>query len=396
MKRKMKRIIQPKQPNSKKHRAFIGCTKEAQYLAEAIQSNLASWCYPELWSHGFFTLSKTTIESLENGLPNFGFAVFLLTPDDISIVKGKRHPAARDNLILEVGMAIGLLGRSHTFIVVPKDSGLKLPTDILGVTYAEYDSSAPNFQAAFAPACNKIRDAFEQSLARPIDLVRTHFGHSMQYIHPHHLGESDALISHVSEMVFSKGVLRRNWTIDLSYDFAKIDKNIITEKIIWDYEFINITTKRIDYPITLFSLIGDINTLVSFTKMESNGNRVPVFTSGDTNVEQQRLFLKRQRVVPLPPSVSHFITMQFLLDHPVSPQAHYIHNAFAPIEPTLSTRLKVFVPNGYRMDVLGIEGIEPIKLGDQWDFRIPTPLLPEQIIEYIFQKEDFSNEHQDN
>lgn len=388
----MSQTKSPSIPTIKKYKAFIGCTKEAENFALAVQANLESWCYPEIWSQGFFKLSETTIESLEKGLPSFEIAIFLLTPDDISIVRGKRYKTARDNLILEIGMAIGFLGRSRTFLVLPKNSGIKLPTDILGVTYATYDSEAPNLQAAFGPTCSQIRRVVEQHFSQSIDLLSAPSINLEYHIHPHHFGDSAALIKRVSEMVFSRRVIRRNWEIDLAYDFSKIDQNIITERITWDYEFFNITTEPIDHPMMFFMLVGDKNKLISFTQMDHKGNRVPVFESRNSKEEQQGLFLKHQRVVTLEPGISYFIAMQFLLDHPVSPEAHYIHNSFAPIEPTLNARIKATIPRGYRMDVLGVEGIIPSKFHDRWDFVIPGPLLPEQIIEYIFQKKDYADD----
>lgn len=376
------------QSSSTKPRAFIGCSSEAKKLGEAVQRNLESWCYPELWTQGFFMLSATTIESLEKRLPEYAFAVFLLTPDDATIIRRKKQPAPRDNLILEVGLSIGILGRFRTFLVIPRDSSdLRLPTDILDVTCAEYDPAAPNPVAALGPACNKIRDAMGTPALRPDDLLRASIGKAIRDVHPHHLGEVETYLRYLSDMVFSTGVLRRNWTIDLSYDFSKIAENVIRERIVWDYEFINVTSRELNYPMRLFSLVDESNSLISFTRMHTNGKKEDVFINGQTTVESLGVFARRQRTVLLPPGVSHFISMRFEQDHPVSPQRHYIHNAFAPIEPTLSAQLKIRVPDGYRADVLGREIIAPTKLHDHWDFRIPGPLLPEQIIEYMVQKE---------
>ena len=88
-------------------RAFIGSSTESVTAAEAIQRNLRTWCFPEIWSQGIFTLSSTGIESLERQLPQYAFAVFLLTPDDISLYRGQESPVPRDNLVLEVGLSIG-------------------------------------------------------------------------------------------------------------------------------------------------------------------------------------------------------------------------------------------------------------------------------------------------
>lgn len=370
-----------------KHRAFIGCSSEANVVALAIQQNLETWCYPEIWNQGFFVLSDTTIESLEKQLAEYTYAVFLLTPDDVTIFRHKKSSTPRDNLLLEVGMSIGLLGRSRTFLVVPKDSSLRLPTDLLGITCADYDSSAPNHVAALAPACNKIRDAMGKPSLRSDDVLRGTLGKAISEVHPHHFGEIERYLRYLGDIVFSTGVLRRNWTIDLSYDFSRISENIIRERIVWDYEFINVTSRTLEYPMRLFTFSDETNSLVSFTRMDANGKSENVFANVESPVKAIGLFAKRQHTVQIHPCVSYFISMRFEQDHPVSPERHFIHNAFAPIEPTLSARLKIRVPQGYRADVLGRDILTPMKLHDHWDFRIPGPLLPEQIIEYMVQKE---------
>ncbi len=72
----------------KKLRAFIGCSTEGVAHAQALQAELEAWCYPERWNQGIFDLSKTIIEALQNELPKFDFSIFLLTPDDIAVIRG--------------------------------------------------------------------------------------------------------------------------------------------------------------------------------------------------------------------------------------------------------------------------------------------------------------------
>lgn len=376
------------QKNDVKPRVFIGSSLQAKDIGLAVQRCLQDWCYPELWDQGFFVLSATTIENLENQLPQFSFAIFVLTPDDIAYIKQKKSPVPRDNLILEIGMSIGILGRSRTFLITPRGSNLKLPSDLYGVIYAQYDSEAPNLVAALGPACNQVREAITAPVLRTNSLFRASLGNAIHKVHPYYYGELEKYLHYFGNIVFSSGVLRRNWTIDLSYDFSKIGENIITENIVWDYEFINITEDPINYDMSLFSLTDESSSLISLTRMDTNGKRNNVFINGRTTLETVGLLSKRQSTVLLEPGVSHFISMQYKQNHPVSPERHHIHNAFAPRDPTSSARLKIRVPNGYRADVLGRDIITPQKLADHWDFRIPGPLLPEQIIEYFFEKED--------
>ena len=93
-----------------------------------------------------FILAKTSgqgltlIEALEsqvgmNGTANAG--IVLLTPDDTGYAKrdgdSKAKDRARQNVILEMGMLIAKLGRSHTMILVKGD--LERPSDTDGIIY---------------------------------------------------------------------------------------------------------------------------------------------------------------------------------------------------------------------------------------------------------------------
>lgn len=373
-------------------RAFIGCSSESLDVAESIMPNLENWCYPELWSHSFFILSKTNIENLEHNLPKFDFAIFLLTPDDVSIIRKEKIHTPRDNLIFEVGMAIGIFGRPKTFLILPKNCNLRLPTDILGVTYAEYNQDHPNNEAALSTACKKVRQAIDNApFFKPVEQIHSLFEKTIANIHQHHIGDAVKLVEHVNKVLFHKNVIRRHWVIDLSYDFSKISDEIIIERIIWDYEFINISIGSIEYPMSLFSFDGDQNTLISFTHMGEDGNPVPVFQCKNGQLNKQGIFKRQQSKVRLEPNIPYFIKMKFLLEHSVSPKTHYIHNSFAPLDPTLSARVKAIIPSGYRMDVLANDVVHPDKLDDHWDFIIRGPLLPEQIIEYVFQKDNDEN-----
>ncbi|WP_051756733.1 TIR domain-containing protein [Kitasatospora purpeofusca] len=69
------------------------------------------------------------------------FAVVILTGDDEGGLAGASEvkPRARQNVILELGLFIGLLGRSR--VIALYEPGVEIPSDFLGVTYVELDSN---------------------------------------------------------------------------------------------------------------------------------------------------------------------------------------------------------------------------------------------------------------
>lgn len=84
----------------------------------------------------------TIIEKFEEHSKRAGFAVVLFTPDDVAYPLGeeeKKQPRARQNVVLEMGYFIGLLGRNNVSVLYKGE--VELPSDILGVVYTRIDSS---------------------------------------------------------------------------------------------------------------------------------------------------------------------------------------------------------------------------------------------------------------
>lgn len=75
---------------------------------------------------------------LLNSAENAGFAVVLLTPDDIGRSKSDdiESSRARQNVIFELGMFIGILERAR--VAALKFDGVEIPTDFAGVVYIDY------------------------------------------------------------------------------------------------------------------------------------------------------------------------------------------------------------------------------------------------------------------
>lgn len=111
---------------------FIGSSSEGLDFARAVRDNLDKDAETSLWDEEFFTLGFAYIESLVNALPRFDFAVLVLTPDDLVNSRNDESLGPRDNVIFELGLFMGGLGRSRTFIVHQAESELKMPSDLLG------------------------------------------------------------------------------------------------------------------------------------------------------------------------------------------------------------------------------------------------------------------------
>ena len=144
---------------------FIGSSKESLDIAYALQENLEHVAEGTVWDQGIFALSQPAISSLLKALDNYKFAVFILSPDDVTKIRGEEYQTARDNIIFELGLFIGRLGLEKTFFVIPRASeDMHLPTDIAGLTpaYFEANRGDRNLRAALGPASNQIKKEMEK------------------------------------------------------------------------------------------------------------------------------------------------------------------------------------------------------------------------------------------
>jgi predicted nucleotide-binding protein len=88
---------------------------------------------------------RTVIEKFEV-YADVGFAVVLLTPDDVGAATSDAakpdglKPRARQNVILELGYFIGRLSRRRVCALYKK--GVEMPSDYAGVVYVELDLAA--------------------------------------------------------------------------------------------------------------------------------------------------------------------------------------------------------------------------------------------------------------
>src|SRR5437764_10324675 len=112
---------------------FIGSSSEGLKIAEYLQQALEGHCEATIWSQGIFGLSQGTLESLVAACKQFDFAALVLTPDDMVTKRGKRNRSARDNVLFELGLFMGSLGRERTFIVYCNDDKIDLRSHLAGM-----------------------------------------------------------------------------------------------------------------------------------------------------------------------------------------------------------------------------------------------------------------------
>lgn len=144
---------------------FIGSSVESLSLAYAAQENLEHDAEVTAWPQGVFEPSRFTLESILEALGRADFGFFIFSGDDITKIRRTDYITVRDNVLFELGLFIGRLGRERTFFLIPRDvADFRLPTDLLGITPLSFDPDRRdgNMAAALGPACHRVREAMKR------------------------------------------------------------------------------------------------------------------------------------------------------------------------------------------------------------------------------------------
>jgi predicted nucleotide-binding protein len=147
-------------PTHEKIRVFIICSAEALPVARLIHNGFQHDQFDViLWSEGVFKVTNYTLQTLEDEVDLCDFAVAVAHGDDITEVRGTEWPAPRDNVIFELGLFMGRLGRSRAILMEPRDEKVKLPSDMAGVTTIAYRYVPGKDEGShIGPAVNALRN----------------------------------------------------------------------------------------------------------------------------------------------------------------------------------------------------------------------------------------------
>nr|VFJ91259.1 MAG: Predicted nucleotide-binding protein containing TIR-like domain-containing protein [Candidatus Kentron sp. LFY] len=113
---------------------FIGSASESLHIVDGIVESLKNNIIPIPWTVGASKPTETILQNLLDKKWDVDFACFVFDPQDKILSKGEEKDAARDNVIFEIGLFIGMLGAKRTFIVFPEGNMPKLLTDLYGIT----------------------------------------------------------------------------------------------------------------------------------------------------------------------------------------------------------------------------------------------------------------------
>ncbi len=192
------------------------------------------------------------------------FAIFVLTPDDTGIIRGENKNIARDNVLFELGLFIGTLGKERCFIIKPRDIELYLPTDLLGLTSADYDGNRTDndLHSAVNAPCAIIKKSLSNlgliSKNTKINKKKeqTNYDYKIDYIEHSILVEIHTFCSkypqgYLVESIFNSVPKHEGYGADkLSLSLAKLERMGFVSKEIGEIDRHGITYKAYFYFIT--------------------------------------------------------------------------------------------------------------------------------------------------
>ncbi len=124
----------------KKSKAFIASSSEGINVAYALQALLEHDVECTIWDQDVFSPSSYTLLDILDILNKVDYGIFVFTFDDFLTMRDTGNYVVRDNVILELGIFLGYLGRERCFIIRSEDTeNMHLPTDLLGMETIFYN-----------------------------------------------------------------------------------------------------------------------------------------------------------------------------------------------------------------------------------------------------------------
>lgn len=171
---------------------FVGSSSEARLYAEAVAELIDE--HPLFhaipWWHDNITQSGASfLESLFGLLPESNFGIFVATPDDLRIKRGKKTFAIRDNVLFEYGLFAGHLGRYNAVLFQIGETAV--PSDLHGITVIRVKpadcKTVADCKSVLAPSVSKCLNDLLLSSPDEFEKVLRELRHGRAYLKPDQL-----------------------------------------------------------------------------------------------------------------------------------------------------------------------------------------------------------------
>src|SRR5439155_14152316 len=137
---------------------FIGSSSEDYKVAEKVAGLLSDIAECKLWKD-VFELKESNYDNLASQIALYDYAILIATtrtPDKI-ISREVSFDSPRDNVLFELGLFAGGLGKKKVFFIV--EEGLKIPSDLSGISLPQIPKrTARDFEKRMEECALKIKE----------------------------------------------------------------------------------------------------------------------------------------------------------------------------------------------------------------------------------------------
>ena len=172
-----------------KRKLFIGSSggrgvSIGQAVAAQIKETCDAWLECDLWDRGdVFAINRSFLDSLMRASQRYHYGIFIATKDDPTDKKGASIVEPRDNVILEMGLVLGSMGLTRSFLLV--EEGVSLPSDFEGITMPRFlvgdEAKTRNAVSQLVAAISRTRRSFN---LKPIPSAALALGYFDNFLKP--------------------------------------------------------------------------------------------------------------------------------------------------------------------------------------------------------------------
>lgn len=137
-----------------KPRLFVGSSVDDLLIASALAALIEKDVDVLTWTEDVFTLSASVLSGLQQSIGSADLALFVATP------LGASGKELSSNLIVELGICVGLLGAQRTAVVFEGRMSSDFPSDVRDLTYFVFPKTrrADDLRKSLRSTARKIRD----------------------------------------------------------------------------------------------------------------------------------------------------------------------------------------------------------------------------------------------
>jgi hypothetical protein len=136
---------------------FIGSSRELLPVARTIQQKLSECADTTIWDKYNFPLGQPVLDGLLMAAEQFDFALFVFGQDDTLIIRDVTTKVVRENVLFELGLFIGRMGRGRAVWISPV--GVAAPytiSDLEGIIHLSFDDTSAERDESLNDAIRKV------------------------------------------------------------------------------------------------------------------------------------------------------------------------------------------------------------------------------------------------